>query len=167
MRALCLILAAAGAVLGEAPGRQQRTVFEAEVLKVHESAIIIDTHNDVTSATGDGLALGVRRTDGHTDLPRLKEGGVGATCFAVFVAGNYVEGNHAANRTLHMIDTVRHDIIERHPKDFEFVTTADGIVAAHKKGKFAAPRCSASKADMPLKTACACCATSTRSGFAI
>ena len=138
MRALCLILAAAGAAFGEAPGRRQRTVSDAEVQRVHKSAIIIDTHNDVTSATVDGLDIGVRRSDGHTDLPRLKEGGVGATFFAVFVAGSYVEGNHSANRTLQMIDTVRHDIIERHPKDFEFVTTAEGIVSAHKKGKFAA-----------------------------
>lgn len=114
------------------------TPTDAEVMKVHKAAILIDTHNDVTSATVDGLDIGKRRDNGHTDLPRLKEGGVGATFFAVFVAANYTEGNHSANRTLQMIDTVRHDIVEKYPQDFEFVTTADGIAAAHKKGKFAA-----------------------------
>ena len=138
MRILCLVLAAAGALSAQTPGRQKRTVSDAEVRRVHKSAILIDTHNDVTSATVEGLDIGVRRADGHTDLPRLEEGGVGATFFAVFVAANYVEGNHAANRTLQMIDTVRHDVIERYPAQVEFAGTADGIVAAHKRGKFAA-----------------------------
>lgn len=128
----------AAAMSAQAPGRQKRTVSDAEVQKVHRSALLIDTHNDVTSATVDGLDIGVRRGDGHTDLARLKEGGVGATFFAVFVAASYVEGNRAGNRTLQMIDTVRHDIVEKYPAEFEFATTAEGIVAARKKGKFAA-----------------------------
>ncbi len=118
--------------------RKPRTdVTDAEVKQVHASAILIDTHNDVTSNTVDGLDIGQRRTEGHTDLPRLKEGGVGATFFAVYVAATYTEGNRSANRTLQMIDTVRHDIAGRYPGDFELVTTADGIVNARKKGKFA------------------------------
>jgi len=114
-----------------------RIVTDAEVMRVHKSALLIDTHNDVTSATVDGLDIGKRRADGHTDIPRLKEGGVGATFFAVYVSANYAREGKAANRTLQMIDTVRHDIIERYPDDMELVTTADGIVAARKKGKFA------------------------------
>ena len=66
-----------------------------------------------------------------TDLPRMREGGMGAQFFAVYVAANYVNGNHAANRTLQMIDTVRHDIIARYPNDFMFATTATEIEAAH------------------------------------
>src|SRR6202035_3380954 len=58
--------------------------------------------------------------------------------FAVYVAGTYVGGNHAANRTLQMIDTVKHDIIAKYPNDFAFATTAAEIEAAHKRGKFAA-----------------------------
>jgi len=49
---------------------------------------------------------------------------MGAQFFAVYVAASYVEGNHAANRTLQMIDTVRHDIIARYPNDFVYATTA-------------------------------------------
>lgn len=111
---------------------------DEEVQKVHETALLIDTHNDVTSMTVEGLDIGKRRDNGHTDIPRLKEGGVGATFFAVYVAANYTEGNRSANRTLQMIDTVRHDIAGKYPEFFEFVTTADGVLAARKKGKFAA-----------------------------
>jgi membrane dipeptidase len=120
------------------PADTRRTVTDAEVQRVHRSAILIDTHNDVTSATVDGLDIGKRRADGHTDLPRMREGGQGAEFFAVFVAANYVQGNHAANRTLQMIDTVRHDIIERYPRDFLFATTAADIERAHREGKIAA-----------------------------
>lgn len=115
-----------------------RPVSDEEVRRVHQSALLIDTHNDVTSATVDGLDIGPRRAEGHTDLVRLKEGGVGATFFAVYVAASYTEGNRSANRAMQMIDTVRHDIVARYPNDFELVTTADGIVDARRRGKFAA-----------------------------
>lgn len=117
---------------------QTRVVSDKEVMKVHRSAILIDTHNDVTSKTVEGFELGKRSSDGHTDIPRMKEGGMGAEFFAVYVAASYTEGNRSAHRTLQMIDTVRHDIIERYPADLQFATTADGIVQAHKHKKIAA-----------------------------
>jgi len=135
MRTLPFFLLAVAAFAQRTP---RADVADAEVAKVHKAAILIDTHNDVTSATVDGLDIGPLRKEGHTDLARLKQGGVGATFFAVYVGANYAREGKAANRTLQMIDTVRHDIVGKYPNDFEFVATADGIVAARKKGKFAA-----------------------------
>ena len=129
----CLLWVAMASALA-----QTRTVSDAEVKKVHRSAILIDTHNDVTSRTVDGFDIGPRSKDGHSDFVRMKEGGMTATFFAVFVGANYVEGNKSAHRTLQMIDTVRRDIVERHPNDVVFATTADEIVKAKKKGKLAA-----------------------------
>ena len=54
----------------------------------------------------------------------LREGGIGAQFFAVYVAADYVKDHHSARRTLEMIDTVRHDIIERYPNDFALALTA-------------------------------------------
>ena len=54
---------------------QTRKVTDAEVMKVHKSAILIDTHNDVTSRTVAGFDIGEHSTEGHTDIPRLREGG--------------------------------------------------------------------------------------------
>ena len=70
------------------------------MIAVHHSAILIDTHNDITSATVAGLDLGQPNTGHMTDIPRMKKGGMGAQFFAVFVSAAFVEGNHAANRTL-------------------------------------------------------------------
>lgn len=131
-RALCLILVSS--LLLPA----QRRVSDAEVAEVHRSALLIDTHNDVTSETVRGLDIGPRRAKGHTDLVRLREGGVGAVFFAAYVSGSYVEGNRAPRRALEMIDTIRHDIVARHPNDFALATTADEILAARKEGKIAA-----------------------------
>src|SRR5215475_3813795 len=119
----------------------QKTVTDAEVMKVHRSALLIDTHNDVTSRTVDGFDIGpLNKSDKptHTDLVRMKEGNIGAQFFAVYVAAGYTNGNHSANRAMQMIDTVRHDIIEKYPNDFIFATSSADIEAAHKRGKIAA-----------------------------
>lgn len=112
-------------------------VTDAEVEKVHKSALLIDTHNDITSKTVDGYDIGAAHDDGHTNVKALREGGVGATFFAVYVSSRYVDGNHSARRALEMIDTVRHDIIGRYPNDFALATTADDIERIHKQGKIA------------------------------
>ena len=116
----------------------QRKVTDEEVMRVHKSALLIDTHNDVTSKTVQGFDIGPLAASGHTDVVRMKQGGMGAQFFAVYVSASYVNGNHSANRTLQMIDTVRHDIIDGHPNDFMFATTVAQIEEAHKKGKIAA-----------------------------
>jgi len=133
-----LLALAAAALFAQPPGRQKRTVTDAEVMRVHQSAILIDTHNDITSATVAGLDIGKPNTDHMTDVPRMKKGGMGAQFFAAYVAASYVEGNHSANRALQMIDTVKHDIIARYPNDFVFAGTADDIERIHKQGKIAA-----------------------------
>jgi membrane dipeptidase len=117
---------------------QTRVVSDEEVRRVHNSTLLIDSHNDVTSRTVDGFDIGERASDGQTDLPRMRQGGIGAQFFAVYVGADYVKDNHSARRTLEMIDTVRHDIVGRYPKDFALALTADDIEAIHKTGKIAA-----------------------------
>jgi membrane dipeptidase len=117
----------------------QRTtpVTQAEVDAITRDAILIDTHNDVPSLTVDGYDIATPNVKGMTDLPRMR-GYLGAEFFAVFVDAEYVKGNHSANRTLQMIDTVRTDVIAKHPNDFMFATTADEIERAHREHKIAA-----------------------------
>ena len=56
MKILALL---AGALLAFS---QTRTVTDAEVMRVHKSALLIDTHNDVTSRTVEGFDIGERNT---------------------------------------------------------------------------------------------------------
>jgi membrane dipeptidase len=133
MRTICGLLLLPGFFLA-----QTRNITDAEVEKIHKSILLIDTHNDITSRTVTGYDIGKAQDDGHTNLKALREGGLGAQFFAVFVAANYTNGNRSAWRTLEMIDTVKHDIIARYPNDFAFATSADDIERIHKQGKIAA-----------------------------
>jgi membrane dipeptidase len=129
------LLAAVLPVAAQTP--RTKPVTDAEVASITRDAILIDTHDDVTSKTVDGYNISTHNKGGQTDLPRMK-GFLGAEFFAVYVGAEYVEGNHSANRALQMIDTTRTDIIAAHPNDFVFATTADEIVAAHNEHKIAA-----------------------------
>ena len=124
---------------GGLSAQQPRTkpVTQVEVDAITRDAILIDTHNDVPSKTVDGYNIATQNKTGQTDLARMK-GFLGAEFFAVFVDAEYVKGNHSANRTLQMIDTVRRDVIAAHPDDFVYATTADDIVRAHVQHKIAA-----------------------------
>jgi hypothetical protein len=91
----CLLAIACGTAAA-----QTRKVTDEEVLKVHRSAILIDTHNDVAMKTVRGMDFGQRATRGHTDLPRMKEGGVGGLFFAIFVSPSCVQKQECVERAL-------------------------------------------------------------------
>jgi membrane dipeptidase len=117
---------------------QSRRVTDADVVKVQRSAILIDTHNDAPEHIIDGFDIGSQTSKGHTDVSRLRKGGVGAVFFSAYVDADYVKAKQSAHRALEMIDTIRHDIVERHSNDFVLATTAGDVEAAHRQGKIAA-----------------------------
>ena len=123
---------------------QKRTVSEAEVKRVHASALLIDTHDDFPTEqagndrrAGMAIDIGVPSPMAHTDLARLREGGVGGVFFAAYVAASYGLGPQAYQRGLQVIGTIHH-LVDQYPNDFAFATTAAQIEAAHKQGKIAA-----------------------------
>ncbi|HTD96440.1 MAG TPA: dipeptidase [Edaphobacter sp.] len=130
-------LAATAALTFPLVAQQPHKVTQQEIDRITREAILIDTHNDVTSRTVSGYDIATPNKSGETDLPRMK-GFLGAEFFAVYVGAEYVKDNNSANRALQMIDTVRTDIITAHPNDFVFATTADDIVRAHNEHKIAA-----------------------------
>jgi membrane dipeptidase len=125
-------------VCGTAAAQSRKPVTDEEVRKVHQSMILIDTHNDVAMKTVRGMDFGQRATRGQTDLPRMKEGGVGGLFFAIFVSPSCVEKQQCVQRAIDMIDSVRYDVVGRYPNDFMLALTADDVEAAHRQGKIAA-----------------------------
>ncbi|MCE9533177.1 MAG: dipeptidase, partial [Planctomycetes bacterium] len=69
----------------------------------------------------------------HTDIPRLKKGGMGAQFWAAYVP---VEHKDAIKETLEQIDVI-HRFIRDYPKDFEFAGSVDDILRIRKAGKIA------------------------------
>jgi membrane dipeptidase len=129
-------LVALGAVL--AVYGQTRTVTDAEVQRVHRATLLIDSHNDVPYYTVQGKDIASASAAPHTNLAELKAGNVGGLFFSIWVAKEFVEGNRSANRALQLINSVRHDVVQKHPADFMLATSVKDIEEAHRQGKIAA-----------------------------
>src|SRR6266550_964336 len=78
-----------------------------KALEIHRRAIVIDTHNDVTTPmTNDDYDLsGPPPAPYRTSLERMKQGGLTAEFFSLYVRPWYVTHGGAARRTLDMIDS--------------------------------------------------------------
>src|SRR6516162_1089948 len=104
--------------------------------KLHFSSIVVDTHDDTTQRLLDAnFDLGERHTDGSIDIPRMREGGLGAIFFSIWMESK-ITGPEAVKRTLDQIDAVREQV-RKHPKDLTLATTAEEVRRAHKEGKIA------------------------------
>ena len=108
-------------------------------LQIHRGAIVIDTHNDVTTPmTNDDFDLsGTPPTPYRTNIERMKKGGLTAEFFSLYVKPWYVDHGGSARRTLDMIDSV-YRAVERHPNDLMFATSVADIRRAKRQGKIAA-----------------------------
>jgi membrane dipeptidase len=117
--------------------------------KLHFSSLVIDTHADTTQRflggqfAADGsfhsdleFDFAARDARGSVDIPRMREGGLGAIFFSIWIPSK-IKGPLAVARALEQIAAV-HDQVRRHPADLAFATTASEIRAAHAQGKIAA-----------------------------
>jgi len=105
--------------------------------KLHFSSIVVDTHDDTTQRFLDAkFDIGERAPNGSIDIPRMKEGGLGAIFFSVWIPSK-VTGPEAVDRALEQIDAIREQV-RKHPRDIVLATTAGEIREAHKKGQIAA-----------------------------
>lgn len=92
---------------------------------------IVDGHNDLPwrlrSYDYDlaRLDLGHTQSEGHTDLPRARQGGLVGQFWSVFVPGSF-RGADAVTATLQQVDFV-HELVARYPEDLTLVTSAAGL----------------------------------------
>ena len=107
------------------------------LVDVHRSAIVVDTHADTPQRFIDeSFDLAAPRDGGDLNLDSIREGNLAAEFFAVFVEPERYYGQFA-HRALELIDALKRQVA-RHSDMISFVTSADGILAAHREGKFAA-----------------------------
>ncbi|WKK21549.1 dipeptidase [Streptomyces olivoreticuli] len=111
-----------------------------ELLAAHP---VVDGHNDLPWALRQQVRYDLDRrdiatdqsADLHTDLPRLRAGGVGAQFWSVYVRTD-MAGDDAVSATLEQIDVVR-QLAARHPADLRLAFTADDMEAARADGRIA------------------------------
>lgn len=105
-----------------------------KALKIHNEAIVIDTHCDTPMAImGKGLDLGQKLKSGEVDFVRMKEGGVDASFFAVFVS-NRLDKEHPAKNALEMIDEI-YIQVGKHPHLAEIAYTPTDIRRIEQTGR--------------------------------
>src|SRR6185503_2365297 len=87
-------------------------------LAIHRSSIVVDTHNDILSfMIDDNYDIGVSSAGKyHTDLACMKQGGLTAEFFSVYIDRKYATEGGSARRALDMIDYV-YRAVEQHPRE--------------------------------------------------
>lgn len=110
-----------------------------KALEIHRKAIVVDTHNDILSMmTDDNYDLGVSSAGKyHTDITRMKQGGLTAEFFSVYIDRSYARDGGSARRTLDMIDHV-YRAAERYPNDLMMSYSTADIRRAKKQNRIAA-----------------------------
>jgi membrane dipeptidase len=104
--------------------------------RLHFNSIVVDTHADTTQRLLDNnFDLALRDSRGSIDIPRLREGGISAIFFAVWIPSR-VQGPPAAQRALAQLNAVR-EHVRQHPADLILATSAEEIRTAHREGKIA------------------------------
>jgi membrane dipeptidase len=140
--AACLAACVALAPGDISAGGQEPDPYLARARALHLSVPVFDGHNDyaweVRERGGkDPAKLDIRnlRTDTMTDIPRLRQGGVGAQFWSVYVPAA-LAGQQAVTATLEQIDIV-HQVIARYPDDLALALTADDVQRIFLQGKIA------------------------------
>lgn len=111
-----------------------------ELLAAHP---VVDGHNDLPWALREQVRYDLDRLDIgtdqsaslHTDIPRLRAGGVGAQFWSVYVRSD-LAGDDAVSATLEQIDVVRR-MTERYTDDLRLALTADDMETARAEGRIA------------------------------
>ena len=105
--------------------------------KLHFSSIVLDTHDDTTQRFfSKDFDIAKRNADGSIDIPRMREGGMNAIFFSIWIDGR-IMGPPAVQKALDQIDAV-HENVRKHSKDLVFARTAEEVRRAHAEGKIAA-----------------------------
>ncbi|MFL6246041.1 MAG: dipeptidase [Thermoanaerobaculia bacterium] len=122
------------------------TAQDARVDRILKDVPLIDGHNDLPWEYRERVKNQLAKIDIsqdqsklekplHTDIPRLREGRVGAQFWSVYIPAS-LKGADAVQTTLEQIDVV-HRLAAIYPDTFQLALTADDITRIHKSGKIA------------------------------
>jgi membrane dipeptidase len=108
--------------------------------KIHADGLLWDGHNDLPwrlRTEGDMALtkydLSKRLGSGQTDIPRLREGGVKAQFWSVYIPSEHA---NPARTVTEQIDLVQR-LIAKYPRDLELALTAEDVERISRSGKIA------------------------------
>jgi membrane dipeptidase len=138
LRAAAVLAACVVPLLMFAQRGPDEVVVSPHAKQLHDSAIVVDSHDDTTQRLlfDKSFDIGVRHADGNVDIPRMRDGGLDALFFSIWVPGD-VTGAPAVKRANDLIDAVE-AAVRTHPKDLVLAKTAADIRRAAADHKIAA-----------------------------
>jgi len=135
--AIMIISSAASAGSHEPEGPSEAP---PRAVKVHADAVLFDGHNDLPwrlrgagDVSFDRLDIAERLEGTHTDIPRLREGGVDAQFWSVFIPSDHPDPFHTVCQQIDIV----YRMAERYPETFEIARTADDLERIVADGKIA------------------------------
>ena len=139
-RGLLCLLAFAWSIAPPALAADGLPPVSERARRVHDAGMLFDGHNDLPwrlreagDVSFEKIDLARRLSSGQTDIPRLREGGVKAQFWSVYIGS---EEPNPARRVTRQIDLV-HRMIARYPDAFELALSADDVERIVKGGKIA------------------------------
>src|SRR5262245_5889610 len=122
---------------------RQPVVLTDEGRRVHSEGFVFDGHNDLpwemrtrADSSFDKRNIAQPQPKMHTDIPRLRAGGVKAQFWSVYVPAETAKKGTALNDTLEQIQLVK-TMIARYPDEFEQARTAADVERIVKSGEIA------------------------------
>ena len=123
----------------QAQEKTSSAAVSARAQKIHDSALIIDTHADTPQRFLDeGFDIGSTDPNdiGHISLDKARHGNLGAEFFSIWVEPETNQG-HFARHTFDLIDSVYEQAARHRDRMMMAFSTAD-IERAHREHKLAA-----------------------------
>jgi membrane dipeptidase len=140
--AIIFLIGVVSASLGHAAERAIVVVTDA-ARKVHAAGFVFDGHNDLPWTMRTDYSSSFEQADIsqivpklNTDIPRLRQGNVGAQFWSVYVPASTSEEGTAFKTTMEQIELVR-AMVKRYPETFELARTVDDIERIQKSRKIA------------------------------
>ena len=139
MRIITTVIVAIAAALAT----PQAQDFMGRAKALHKQVPLIDGHNDYPWALRENnierdinkLDIRVPQPSIHTDIARLRAGGVGGQFWSVYVPAS-MRGQTAVRATFEQIDVV-HRMVRKYPDAFELARTAADVERIFKCGRIA------------------------------
>lgn len=120
-----------------------KVVVTAAAEKIHAAGFVFDGHNDLPWALRTDFASSFDQANIsghvpklHTDIPRLRQGNVGAQFWSVYVPASTINDGKALATTIEQIELVK-GMVKRYPETFELARTVSDIERIQKQGKIA------------------------------
>ncbi len=126
-----------------APADRPLVIVSPAARAIHSRSYVFDGHNDLpwvvrkeASRSFDALDISQPQPKIHTDIPRLKAGGVGAQFWSVYVPADTIAAGVAHQTTMEQIEIV-HAMVKRYPETFELALNSEDVERCRAHGKIA------------------------------